>query len=98
MSEDEKQSLLKQLKREVTRDHVLFSVVYKLNLLLRRYDQDDTLFVDGSTGKVYEVHLTWINNQVSPVWPLTTEYPSFNNWAENPLIEDQLDYHMFDSF
>ncbi|WP_295672997.1 RNA 2'-phosphotransferase [uncultured Mucilaginibacter sp.] len=93
-SQDEKTGLLKQLKTELAYGHILFDKTPNLELILRRHDCDDCLFLDNSDLKVYLVHLVWQGKQVDINCPWTNAYDSFSHWIENALIGDQKDYYL----
>jgi putative RNA 2'-phosphotransferase len=91
---DEKTELLKELKSELADGHILFNKTQNLELILRRYDCDDCLFLDNSDLKVYLVHLVWQGKQVNVNYPSTETYDSFSVWVENELISDQKDWYL----
>ena len=68
--EADRQAFVAELQRELKAGHPLFGV--SVRAIGRRYDQDDVLFEfhDG-TGRVAEVHLTWVGVNEQPPWPGT---------------------------
>jgi hypothetical protein len=71
-----------ELRRELKPGHPLFRL--RVAAIGRRYDQDDVLFelLDGS-GRVAEVHLTWVGEKEKPPWPRTELFDNFGAWAES---------------
>jgi len=94
VSQDDKTELLKELKSELVNGHILFNKTPNLELILRRYDCDDCLFLDNFDLKVYLVHLVWQGKQVNVNYPSTETYDSFSIWVENELISDQKDWYL----
>ena len=95
VTEEEKGGLLRQLNSELTKKHILYDKVGNLELILRRHDCDDALFIDKTTRHVYSVHLTWQGKQYFPNCPFTEQYNSLIDWAEDELIETQKDCYNF---
>lgn len=91
VSAQERSFCLNELKKEVNQGHALYYRLSDLELILRRYDQDDFLFFDKSDNSVHQVHLTW-NNEASTKWPVYSSFDTMNKWAEDTLITDQQDY------
>jgi len=98
VNNEEKDGLLNQLSKEVTQQHTLTDKLNKLELILRRHDCDDALFLDKANGKVYEVHLTWQGRQtVYPNFPKTKTYSSFTDWVNSEFISDQDDGYLLNT-
>lgn len=94
---EEKSSLLNELKREISHTHLLSSKVNTLELVLRRYDLDDCLFIDSKSSRVYVVHLTWSRlKEERKEFPQTIPYDSFGEWANDAFITNQMDWFSFD--
>ena len=90
---DEKKNLLKQLETEVSDEHIVFKKISNFELILRRHDCDDCLFIDNTDLKVYLIHLTFQGKQLNLNYPRTRLYASFNEWVQNKLIEDQKNWY-----
>jgi hypothetical protein len=73
----------RQLEREVGPEHSLSGLPVRL---IARGPSDDVLFwiLDGS-GRVAEVHLTWAKRQENFPWPITSIYPSLEDWSEQRM-------------
>jgi len=94
VDDGEKTGLLKQLMSELQDAHILFNKTPTLELILRRHDRDDCLFLDSSDLKVYLVHLVWQGKQFNVNYPSTKQYNSFSVWIENELTSDQKDWYL----
>jgi putative RNA 2'-phosphotransferase len=95
VSDNEKIDLLTQLNKEVTSNHPLFHKLKNLELVMRRHDNDDTLFIDMTDNKVYMVHLTWNTSQLYDNYPYNKEYSSFEHWMKTALTADQMDWYPY---
>jgi putative RNA 2'-phosphotransferase len=95
VSDKEKNDLLAQLNKEITISHPLFHKLKNLKLIMRRHDNDDTLFIDVTNNKVYMVHLTWNALQSDSNYPYNKEYPSFDDWTKTALKVDQMDWYPY---
>lgn len=90
----EKNSLLNELKIEISNNHILFDKINNLELIMRRYDRDDCLFKDYKTGRVYLVHLTWsMFKEPDPHYPRTNTYESIMEWITQDLYNDQIEWY-----
>ncbi|MGY4537805.1 RNA:NAD 2'-phosphotransferase (TPT1/KptA family) [Mucilaginibacter sp. UYNi724] len=87
VTRDEKERLLKELKRELSYNYNILRGVNDLTLILRRHDLDDCLFLHMPTGKVYELHLIW-NIEESPNFPSTVEFQSLAAWINSSIFEE----------
>src|SRR5438067_3032251 len=60
----------------------------------RRVDRDDVLFfLPGNDCPLAVVHLTWAGQrESSPNWPHITFYSSLEDWIENCMKPDHLEY------
>jgi hypothetical protein len=76
----EKPLMEAELRRELKPGNPLFGL--PVAAVARRYDQDDVLFelLDGS-GRVAQVHLTWVGESERPPWPGTKLFESLTKWA-----------------
>jgi putative RNA 2'-phosphotransferase len=95
VSDNEKLDLLAQLNKEVINSHPLFHKLKNLELIMRRHDNDDTLFIDVTDNKIYMVHLTWSALQLYDNYPHCKEYPSFDHWITTALKADQMDWYPY---
>jgi len=94
VNEEEKTNLLKELKKEIDNKHQLFDKSNQIELLMRRYDMDDCLFIDKSDNSVYTVHLTWSpEKENNPIYPNTKFFISLIDWINTELINDYNDWH-----
>jgi hypothetical protein len=82
----------RELKRELSVEHPLFGLPVKT--LARRQDRDDVLFaLEDGTGRVAVVHLTWTQSPPErPPWPVTTLFPSLENWAAVDMLSDAAEF------
>ncbi|HEU4557304.1 MAG TPA: hypothetical protein VFS20_05620 [Longimicrobium sp.] len=74
-----------ELKREVAPGHPLYGI--PVQAIAKSESNDDMLYrlLDG-TGRVAEVHLTWISSPPDrPPWPLTATFSSLEEWAEESM-------------
>jgi RNA:NAD 2'-phosphotransferase (TPT1/KptA family) len=94
VSSDEKKQLSKELIKEISLNHELNDVKNHPELIMRRYDRDDCLFIDSNSGKVYSVHLTWAHES-NPAFPGTETYESLNDWITNRMTVDQSEWYTF---
>lgn len=76
----------KQLERELSPEHGLYSIPVKL---IARGSGDDALFqlLDDS-NRVALVHLTWSQKQQQPPWPATTIFASLEQWSEAVMLPE----------
>jgi len=83
----EDESLLSELRREMSQQHVLYGL--PLKVLARRQDRDDVLFemLDGSS-RLAEVHLSW-QVESSPAWPSTKLFSNQDTWVESMRHDNQ---------
>jgi putative RNA 2'-phosphotransferase len=95
VNDNEKVDLLAQLNKEVISNHPLFYKLKNLKLVMRRHDNDDTLFLDVTDNKVYMVHLTWNALQSYGNYPYSKEYSSFDDWIKIALKADQMDWYPY---
>jgi putative RNA 2'-phosphotransferase len=95
VSDNERKDLLAQLNKEVITGHPLFYKLKNLKLIMRRHDNDDTLFIDITDNKVYVVHLTWNALQLHNNYPSNKEYSSFDDWIKTALKADQMDWYLY---
>lgn len=65
----EKEAFEKEFSKELHGSHFLYEK--KLNLIGRREDRDDILFIISGTTKLAVVHLTWSGRRETGGWPKT---------------------------
>ena len=80
----ERESLEKELQRELCSSHILYGI--EAAAIGRRWRRDDVLFLLRD-GRLAQVHLTW-RQETNPVWPDTQIYASFEEWKSVP-VEDR---------
>ena len=80
----ERESLEKELQRELYSSHILYGI--EAAAIGRRWRRDDVLFLLRD-GRLAQVHLTW-RQETNPVWPDTQIYASFEEWKSVP-VEDR---------
>ena len=85
---DEKlsETLLAELRREVSPQHILFG--RRLRAIARNGSRDDVLFksVDDDEA-VFVVHLTW-NPETDPAWPFTTRFEDQSQFSRRWPLEE----------
>jgi hypothetical protein len=84
--------LAKQLYKEISENHVLFS--RPLKAIGRRQDNDDVLFQfeNGDFGYAV-VHLTWSQKKLlDPKYPRTKLYSDWNDLYINRILVDSIDF------
>ncbi|TRW95232.1 hypothetical protein FNJ84_16960 [Paracoccus sp. M683] len=79
----ERESLTKELKRELSPAHILHGV--DLVAIGRKARRDDVLF-RLHDGRVAQVHLTW-RPETDPIWPFTVIYADFEDWKSVPVAD-----------
>ena len=84
------QNLSGQLKKEISKNHLLFDK--KVETLARRQDNDDVLFlVEDNSYAV--VHLTWSNNpHYDGQYPITFQYDSWEELYEYRILKDKEEF------
>lgn len=88
-SEERKNDVWAELKKEIHKDHPLFQIVDDLKLIWTSYQNDDELFLYPTNGKCYTVHLTWRQATESDGFPSFRAYDSFGEWVHEELFYDQ---------
>lgn len=84
------QSLISQLEREISSNHILFDK--KVETLARRLDNDDVLFLVEDSSFVV-VHLTWSNNSHNDGrFPISEKYDSWEDLYENKILKDKEEF------
>ncbi|MBB6635300.1 hypothetical protein [Cohnella thailandensis] len=85
-------AFIKELIKEVSIEHILFGE--ELEVVSRRIDNDDVLFkFKRSEDKYVQVHLIWkMSKELSPDWPKSIIYYSFEEWIENVMKIDNKEY------
>ena len=87
--EGDSSGLLSELRKEVTRGHVLFGKT-NIRAIAKREDRDDVLFALDDVLAV--VHLTWAGRQENPQWPHTSLYGSWAEFISERMQEDVVKY------
>ena len=65
-------TIVKELKKEVPKGHVLYGLDYVA--LAKHENSDDYLFsVVGANAPLYSVHLTW-SKESDPFWPASVQF------------------------
>jgi hypothetical protein len=84
--------LTKQLHKEISRKHVLFS--RPLKTIGRRQDNDDVLFqLENGDFKYAVVHLTWSQKKVKDSrFPKTKLYKDWNDLYTNRILLDSIGF------
>lgn len=93
VNNEDKNTWREQLSKEAAPEHILANKLDNIELIMRRHDRDDALFVDKENGAIYSVHLTWQGKQ-SGDHPRTRAYNSFIDWAKTDFISDQNDWYL----
>lgn len=88
-SQDIRQGLLKELKRELHRKHPLYRM--KVALIGRRQDNDDIL-LELEDRRIAVVHLTWKGRAESGSWPSTRIYQDKREFWEKAMKLDIGDF------
>jgi len=81
-----------QLKREISRDHILYGK--DLKTIARRHDNDDALFqIFNSDFEYAKVHLTWSQKPIKDsYWPATETFKDWQEAYENLIVPDSKDW------
>lgn len=80
--------LADEIHLEMAPGHQLFAM--PVRAIARRGDNDDVLFlIEGGSGRVAEVHLTW-RRETNPDWPSSGIFASLDRWAATAMIDDHL--------
>ncbi len=79
------EGFLSELRKEVTRGHVLFGKE-GISAIARREDRDDVLFLVEDMLAV--VHLTYSQRETDPRWPHTDLYSSWNEFLSKRVRAD----------
>lgn len=80
----EKKTLLKELKQELHKNHILYKT--KFELIGRRCDRDDILLRFKDRDDLAIVHLTWKQSKESGKWPLT-DFKSIEKFVKDMNVE-----------
>lgn len=74
-------SLVKELKNEAPKGHVLYGL--DCTALAKHENSDDYLFsVAGASAPLYSVHLTW-SKESDPFWPASVPFESKDNFIHD---------------
>lgn len=84
-SQELKNGLLTELKKEVHRKHPLYRL--KAEVIGQRQDNDDVL-IKLEDGRIAVVHLTWAGKREHGPWPITDIYEDRKDFIENRLLPD----------
>ena len=88
LTHQEAKGLENELKRELSRGHVLRGK----SVRALASHPDDVLFeVLGSPTRYAEVHLTW-NRETRPEWPFTVFYSTLEEWRTASMIPDHEEF------
>ena len=82
LSAERAESFLRELHRELDRQHPLFGV--SLLPVAHSGAADDVLF-QRNDGQFVMVHLTWSGRVEAPPWPDQQLYANWENWAEQVM-------------
>lgn len=94
VSTEEKNVLLEELKREVSKGHQVFNEIADLELIMRRYDRDNALFLNLKSGKVFDIHLTFKGSKEWDThYPFTRGFSDLEEWIKNSLLVDQSEWY-----
>lgn len=87
-ADDSADVLVRELRRELFEEHILFSV--PVVAVARRSNSDDVLFATTEQSKALAVvHLTWSGGtEPNPLWPHTTLYSDWQDWINRCQIPD----------
>ena len=83
------EGFVSELRREITRGHVLFSRK-DVQAIARREDRDDVLFVVDDMLAV--VHLTYSPSEADPRWPHTELYGSWHEFLSERMNVDATEF------
>lgn len=84
-----RESLLAELRREVSPAHPLFGELNGLELVWRSGASDDCLFLNLRTDAVHQVHLTWIQKmETDPAFPGCISFSGFEAWVFESLVPE----------
>jgi len=85
-------SFEQELYNEVGRNHVLY--MKTVTAIGRRYDRDEFLFqVNSSEFKIAVVQLTFSGKKLTDSnYPKTRLYIDFNDWINNCMIPDHIEF------
>ena len=79
---------IEELKKELSRDHLLFGV--NLYPVAKRIDNDTVCFHEANGDERYfEVHLTWSGKVEVDNFPKTIVYKDFDDWFVNKCLLEQ---------
>lgn len=85
-------NLEQELQKEIVSGHPLYS--RRVRAIAQRTDCDDVLFeVDSAEHPYAVVHLSWTGEpEHDPKWPDTQLFPTWEQWAEQRMIPDNVKY------
>ncbi|WP_405377393.1 RNA 2'-phosphotransferase [Nonlabens sp. Asnod3-A02] len=92
--EERDQIIKEELKKEVHNKHSLYGKIDRLKLIGLHKPNDDCLFEDSESEKVYVIHPTWSGKKDRGIWPTTKNYRSLDEWIEKRLLPDQNDWYL----
>ncbi len=84
---------LKELKKEINREHLLSDKIDKLELIARYGPSDDCLFKNQENNEYFVVHLTWSGKKEKDSWPLAKQFDNFEEFLNTRLVADQDDWY-----
>ncbi len=93
INKEENKTFLKELRKEIHRNHLLHGRVKELQLFARCGPSDDCLSMNTKTSEYFVIHLTWKGKKEREGFPSVQEYKSLNDWIQNRLIPDQREYY-----
>ncbi|WP_339850357.1 RNA 2'-phosphotransferase [uncultured Dokdonia sp.] len=92
--EERDEVLKEELTKEIHTKHQLYGKIDKLKLIGLHKPNDDCLFKDTESEKVYVIHPTWSGKMDRGIWPITKVYRSLEEWIEKRLLPDQNDWYL----
>ena len=89
IAEDDQHLLTQQLRLEISHGHILYD--RPLEIIVRRYDQDDVLLIVSHSEFQYaKVHLTWVTSpEHNSAWPAIVTYRNLHELIDIELISDE---------
>jgi hypothetical protein len=80
----------RQLELEVSQGHPLFGLPTKL---IAKGNGDDALFsIEDGSERIAAVHLTWVQKQQRPPYPVTQVYLNIQQFIEVRMRPDHLEW------
>ncbi|MCL5245157.1 RNA 2'-phosphotransferase [Cellulophaga sp. 20_2_10] len=94
VSENRSKYTKEELKKEFRYTQKLYWIIDTLELIATSSRDDDVLFLDKDSLKLYVIHPTWSGKTERRNWPSVEKYKNMDEWMEKRFIIDQEDWYL----